>query len=314
MRIAFQMDPPESLELASDTSFALALAAAARGYELFWYEPRSLALVDWVVHAQLHGLRAESAPERMVSTAARTVPLAEMDIVLMRQNPPFDMDYLHATWLLEYLPPPTLVVHDPRAVRDAPEKLLRGALSSYTPPTLISSNIEAIEKFAAAQAHGVVLKPLYGYGGHGIKHVAHGENVAPHLAQWSAHWQGAPLVQAYLPQVLHEDRRVFVINGRAVGAIGRIPAQGEFRANLRTGARAEKAEPSALEEEVAQLVGEVLGADKIIFAGLDFIGSYLTEINLTSPTGLRSLLSVCGIDGAALFWDAVESLHARRRA
>lgn len=325
MRIAFQMDAPESLDLAGDSSFALALEAARRGFALHWYGVESLTLEDWRLSAFVRPLRVkgggdgDGAGAAMESGDGRRERLDTMDMILVRQNPPFNMNYLHATWLLEYLPPATLVLNDPRALRDAPEKLLRGEAAEHTPPTLISSDLELIEAFARRQPDGVVLKPLYGYGGYGVVRVtaeeaARGGALAAHLARLRESWEGPPLAQAYLPAVSREERRVFLIGGAAVGVIGRVPAAGEFRANLRLGARGEAAELRAHEVRVAGLVAEALGAERVLFAGLDFIGDYLTEVNVTSPTGLTQLRTLSGVDGASLFWDAALALRARRTA
>lgn len=315
LRVSFQMDSPESLNLAGDTTFAMALEAQRRGHELFWHDARSLSLVAWQAHAQVFPLRAQAEPEALESGNGERRSLSAFDVVLMRQDPPFDLGYITATYMLERVAESTLVLNDPRAVRDAPEKLLREAFVRHMPPTLISADEQEIRAFAHTVAHGIVLKPLYGHAGHGVVRLgADDPNLVSLLGSWSRAWAGPPVVQAFLPEIAEGDRRVVVIDGRGVGAINRRPAEGGWLGNLRLGARAEAAEMTAHEHAVVAEIGPLLAESGILLAGLDFIGDRLTEVNITSPTGFRSLEALSGVPASALFWDAVEARVAARKA
>ena len=327
------MDAPEDLALTGDTTFAMAREAVLRGWGLYAYTPKDLSLdEDWQPRAIVRELHAESdeSGERFYrSGGAALVALRDFDVVLVRQDPPYDMEYLTATWFLERLKTKTearagtskrtLVVNDPTALRDAPEKLWAGALKQYVPRTIASDNREQIKAFAKTCGAGVVVKPLYGNGGRGVVRIEHtsddsklDSSLDSLLNSWREDWEGPPQVQEYLPAVQEGDKRVLLIGGEIAGVMNRVPKAGEFRANLNMGARAELAELSAREEEIAHKVAEILTPRGILVAGLDIIGGFLTEVNLTSPTGFRffekaaSTGQAGGVACSALFWDAVE--------
>ena len=321
LRIGVQMDAPLGLRLAGDSTFALAAEAARRGHALLHWAPQDLSLCGFAPRALAAPLLATEGPDRLASGQAQETELASLDAVLMRQDPPFNAAYLSAAWLLSYLPAATPVFNDPQTVISAPEKLLQGLLARRAPPTLISWREDEIRTFARAagaeeDGAGLVAKPLFSHGGRGVERLAPGlKALSALLARWATEWEGPPLFQPYLPEVARlGDRRVLVVAGKAVAAIRRLPKAGEFRANLGQGGRAEAAQPAAHEREAAAELGETLGREAILLAGLDFIGERLIEVNVTSPTGLREAEALTGAKVAALFWDEAERIVARRRA
>jgi len=244
---------------------------------------------------------------------ARDYELAEADVVLMRQDPPFDMAYISATHMLERIHPGTLVVNDPFHVRNAPEKLFVTLFEGVMPPTLISSDREAIRAFRAE--HGdIVLKPLYGNGGAGVFRLKpDDENLNALMEMFTQFYREPVVVQRYVPEVRKGDKRIILVDGEAVGAINRVPAAGEARSNIHVGGRAEPVDLSARDRAICRTIGPELKARGLIFAGIDVIGDYLTEINVTSPTGIRELKRFGGADAASLVWDAIEArLKARK--
>ena len=311
LRIAVQMDPPEQLVLAGDTTFAMALEATSRGHQLFAYTPDSLALDEsWFPVAWVQKLNAEAKPERFYrSQPATCESLAAFDVVLVRQDPPYDLRYLTATWFLDFARDKTLIVNDPTTLRDAPEKLWMGALRESIPRTMTSDDLEQVRAFAQTCPHGVVLKPLYGNGGRGVVRTsATDENLASLLESWADAWQAPPQVQEFLPAVMQGDKRVLLIAGAVVGALNRVPAAGDFRANLRVGATSTPCGLTDGEQEISQRVADALWRRGVFVAGLDFIDGRLTEVNITSPTGFRGLETAATgkVSCSALFWDAVE--------
>ncbi len=308
MRVAIQMNPIERIAIQGDTTFALALEAQRRGIDLLVYEPPALQLADGVLSARLRAVRLRDAPGRHVEAGERAlIALRSMDLILMRQDPPFDLAYITATHLLEHVQPETLVVNDPAGVRNAPEKLLCARFAGLMPPTLISADGAALRDFHRRTGE-VVLKPLYGGGGEGIQRLRPGdENANGLIDMMLAHYRTALVMQAYLPQVRAGDKRIVMLEGKPVGALNRLPQPGEARANMRAGGRAVLAELSPREEEICAALGPELRARGLILAGIDVIGGWLTEINVTSPTGLREIAREGGPDIAALFWDAIEA-------
>ncbi|MGH6889711.1 MAG: glutathione synthase [Rhizomicrobium sp.] len=305
--VAIQMDPIERIDISGDSTFALALEAQRRGHSLFYYGPRDLSLRDGVVGARVRTLavRAEPGNHFTLGTSALT-DLARMQVVLMRQDPPFDMAYITATHILERLAPTTLVVNDPFHVRNAPEKLFVTLFGDLMPPTLITGDREEIRRFRG-EHRDIVLKPLYGNGGAGVFRVKEDdENLGALLDMFTQFYREPVMVQRYIPEVRKGDKRIILVDGEFVGAFNRVPAAGEARSNLHVGGRAE---PSALtdrEKTICERLGPELKKQGLVFAGLDVIGDYLTEVNVTSPTGIIEVRRFGGGDIAHAIWDAIE--------
>ncbi len=308
MKIAIQMDPIEAVNVDGDTSFDLALEAHGRGHEIWIYQPQSLALKDGRVSA---GARKATALKREQGAHATLAPaerldLQAMNIVLVRQDPPFDMAYITAAQILERLQPEVLVVNDPRAIRDAPEKLFVTQFADLTPPTLITRDLAEIRAFRAE--HGdIMLKPLYGNGGAGVFRLTADDSNFNALTELFLQAFAEPVIaQKYLPAVREGDKRILLLDGEAVGAINRVPAAGETRSNLHVGGRAEPTLMSARDQEICDRIGPALKERGLILVGIDVIGDYLTEINVTSPTGVQEVRRFGGPDISALFWDWAE--------
>jgi glutathione synthase len=308
LTVAIQMDPIEAINISADSTFALALEAEARGHELFYYGPKQLSFRDGVVVATVRPLkvRPTKGDHFTLGDAAR-IDLSTMDVVLMRQDPPFDMGYITATHLLERIHPKTLVVNDPKEVRNAPEKLFVTTFKDVMPPTLISSDPSEIKAFRA-EHQDIILKPLFGNGGAGVFRVRPGdENLASLLEMFTTFYREPIMVQRYLPAVRQGDKRIILVDGAFAGALNRVPAQGEARSNMHVGGRPEAVEPTKRDLEICEIIGPELKARGLIFTGIDVIGDYLTEINVTSPTGLQEIKRFGGPDGAKLIWDAIEA-------
>lgn len=306
---AIQMDPVETIDIKGDSTFVLGLEAQRRGYALFDYPVSGLAWSLDGVSAPLRPLTLRDEPGNHYSAGApERRKLDEMNVVLMRQDPPFDMSYVGATHMLEHIHPGTLVVNDPASVRNAPEKLYATWFKDFMPPTLITADAEEVRRFRT-EHKDIVLKPLYGNGGAGVVRIPpDDENLSALLDMYAELYPRQPLqVQAYLPDVRGGDKRIILVDGEVIGVINRVPQKGEVRANMHVGGRAEKAEMNARDREICEALGPRLKREGLIFVGIDVIGPYLTEINTTSPTGLRELQRFDGTDGAALIWDAIES-------
>ncbi len=314
MLIACQMDPLDTLNLAGDSTYALMVEAARRGHTLWHYEVRHLSLRAGRVTARARSLTLGAPGEPPFATGAlEPLDLAEMDIVLMRQDPPFDMGYITATHILEHLQPPTLVINDPTAVRNAPEKLLVMHYPDLMPPTLITWDAQEIAEFRAE--HGdIIVKPLFGNGGAGVFRIRPGdENLASLLEMFAARSREPLMIQRYETAVRSGDKRIILIDGEAAGAINRVPAQGEARSNMHVGGRAERVALSPRDREICARIGPFLADQGLLFVGIDVIGDYLTEINVTSPTGLREIERFDGINLAAPIWDRIEAKSAAAR-
>src|SRR5258705_3464095 len=313
LTVAIQMDPIERIDIAGDSTFALALEGQARGHRLLYYGPRDLALRDTKLMARVRPLevRNERGNHFTLRDPIR-YDLSEADVVRRRQSPPFDMAYITATHLLERIHPATLVVNDPFHVRNAPEKLFVTNFKDLMPPTLIGSDVSEIRAFRT-EHKDIVLKPLYGNGGAGVFRLKHDdENLNALLEMFTQFYREPVVVQRYLPDVRKGDKRIILVDGAAVGAINRVPAPGEARSNMHVGGRAEPIEMSARDLEICAAIGPELKSRGLIFAGIDVIGDYLTEINVTSPTGIQELRRFGGTDAARLIWNAiVERLAAR---
>src|ERR1043166_5253988 len=305
--VAIQMDPIERIDIAGDSTFALALEAQARGHSLLYYGPRDLTFRYGAVTARVRPLTVGNRSGDHFSIAAAAVyALACADVVLMRQDPPFDMAYITATHLLERIHPDTLVVNDPFHVRNAPEKLFVMLFKDLMPPTLVTSDREEIRSFR--QEHkDIILKPLYGNGGAGVFRVKEGdENLGAMLEMFTAFYREPIIVQRYIPEVRKGDKRILLVDGEFAGAINRVPVAGEARSNMHVGGKAEATTLSSRDEEICEAIGPELKGRGLVFAGIDVIGDYLTEINVTSPTGIWEVRRFGGPDAAALVWDAIE--------
>ena len=308
LSVAIQMDPIHAIDIGGDSTFALALEAQTRGHTLFYYEPKNLSYRDGRVFARGHHLtvRAEKGNHFSFRPEAN-VELSDFDVVLLRQDPPYDMAYLTTTYVLQRIHPKTLVVNDPIHVRDAPEKLFPILWPDLIPPTLITNDRTAIRAFRAE--HGdVIVKPLYGNGGAGVFRIrAEDENLGSLLETFEKLSREPLIVQKYLPEVRKGDKRIILVEGKAVGAINRVPAAGEARSNMHVGGTPEATELTAREQQICDAIGPELKKRGLIFVGIDVIGDYLTEINVTSPTGIHEIRRFGGPDIAALVWDAIEA-------
>jgi glutathione synthase len=314
LAVAIQMDPIESIDIEGDSTFALALEAQARGHALFHYLPQNLSLRDGRVLARAQPLQVRrEAGNFFTKGAEETLDLAGVDVVLMRQDPPFDMAYITATHVLEHIHPQTLVVNDPVSVRNAPEKLFVTHFDGLMPPTLITSNRDDITAFRAE--HGdIIVKPLYGNGGAGVFHITPGdENLTALLELFTDLYREPVIAQRYLPEVRQGDKRIILVDGKPVGAINRVPAAGEARSNMHVGGTPLKSALTVREQDICAAIGPALREQGLIFVGIDVIGDYLTEINVTSPTGIQEIDRFDGSNLSALIWDAIEARHAETR-
>jgi glutathione synthase len=308
LAVAIQMDPIDAIDIDGDSTFALALEAQARGHGLFHYLPQDLSLRDGnvIAHARPLEVRRE-ADNHFTLGAAEDLDLAGVDVVLMRQDPPFDMAYITATHILEHVHPQTLVVNDPVSVRNAPEKLFVTHFDGVMPPTLITSSRAEIEAFRAKHKD-IIVKPLYGNGGAGVFHITpDDENLNSLIEMFEGLYREPFIVQRYLPEVRDGDKRIILVDGEPVGAINRVPAEGEARSNMHVGGTPLKCEMTKRDHEICEAIGPALKERGLIFVGIDVIGNYLTEINVTSPTGIQELGRFDGINVEAMIWDAIES-------
>ena len=308
LSVAIQMDHVRSLNIAGDTTFALSLEAQRRGHRLYHYTPDRLTQADGRVFARLEEMQVRDVKgdHFTLGEPVRT-DLSEMDVVLLRQDPPFDMNYITTTHILERIHPKTLVVNDPAWVRNSPEKIFVTEFPDLMPATLITRDPAEVAAFR--KEHGdIIVKPLYGNGGAGIFHLKDDDrNLASLLEMFSQMFREPFIVQRYLPEVRKGDKRIILIDGKAVGAINRVPAEHDSRSNMHVGGRAEHSELTAREHEICERIGPSLKERGFILVGIDVIGDWLTEINVTSPTGVREVKRFGGADIAALFWDAVEA-------
>ena len=312
LRVAVQMDPIEAVNIAADTTFMLALEAQARGHALWFYRPETLALEDGRVSARARPmtLRAVEGDHVTLGAPVKLDLGSDVDVVLMRQDPPFDMAYITSTFMLEMIHPKTLVVNDPAEVRGAPEKLYAQHFPDLQPPTMISADVEAMVDFH--RRHGdVVVKPLHGAAGSGVIKLSAGDPNLEALLELHFSIQRDPVViQAFVPAVVKGDKRIILVDGEVAGAINRVPGEGSVRSNLRVGGRAEAVELSDRDREICARVGPELKRRGLLFVGLDVIGGYLTEINVTSPTGAQQLKQFGGRAAAAMLWDVIEAKRA----
>jgi glutathione synthase len=308
LKVAVQMDPIESINIKGDSTFAMMLEAQARGHELFYYQTRTLALGGGSLFASGSNVQVRDEPgNHSTCSELHRADLGQYDVVLMRQDPPFDMGYITATHMLETIHPKTLVVNDPKEVRNAPEKLFVLNYPQFMPETLITRDPFELASFR--RQHGdIILKPLYGNGGAGVFRLGQGDqNFSALLELFTQTFREPFIAQKYLPDVRKGDKRIILVDGKLAGAINRVPALDENRSNMHVGG---KAEPTALtkrEHEICEALGPDLKARGLIFVGIDVIGDYLTEINVTSPTGIREVKRFGGNDIAVMIWDAIEA-------
>ncbi len=307
MRIAIQMDPIETIDISGDSTFALALEGQARGHDLVYYGPRDLSFREGKVTARVRPLSVRAIKgDHFTLGDASVMDLSGADVVLMRQDPPFDMAYITATHILENIHPKTLVVNDPGHVRNAPEKIFVTQFEGLMPPTLITSDRAEIDSFRA-HYKDIIVKPLYGNGGAGVFRVKQDdENLGSLLEMFTAFYREPVIVQRYLPEVRQGDKRIILVDGVFAGAINRVPAAGEARSNMHVGGRPEATSLTAREQHICDVIGPELKKRGLIFTGIDVIGDYLTEINVTSPTGIHEVKRFGGEDIAGLIWDAIE--------
>jgi glutathione synthase len=311
LKVAVQMDPVERVNIDTDSTFMMMMEAQSRGHSLWVYTPDRISQEEGRVFARGRpaNLRAVKGDHHTLGDF-ETRDLAEMDVVLMRQDPPFDMAYITATHFLEVIHPGTLVVNNPLEVRNAPEKLFVTGFPGVQPPTLITSDPEAIYDFRAR--HGdMVLKPLYGGGGSGVVRLkADDPNLDALLELHGMIGREQVIAQKFIPAVSKGDKRILLVDGEPVGAINRIPAEGQVRSNLARGGRAEAVELTARDQELCAIIGPELRRRGLLFVGIDVIGDYLTEINVTSPTGAQQLKRFGGPDAAVALWDRIEAIRA----
>ena len=311
LKVAVQMDPIEGINIEGDTTFLMMERAQERGHSLFVYTPDRLALEEGRVYARGRDARVQ----RVKGAHAELGPwmrrdLSEFDVVLLRQDPPFDMAYITSTHFLEVIHPKTLVVNNPAEVRNAPEKLFVTSFPGVQPPTLITSDKEAIYDFRAR--HGdIVLKPLYGGGGSGVARLlADDPNLDAMLDLHTMIGREPVIAQKYIPAVSKGDKRILLVDGEPVGAINRVPKAGQVRSNLAVGGRAEPVDLTARDRELCGIIGPELKRRGLMFVGIDVIGDYLTEINVTSPTGAQALKAFSGVDAAGIMWERIEAIRA----
>jgi glutathione synthase len=316
LRVAFQMDPLDAINIAGDSTFALMLKAQELGHELFHYTVDDLSYAEERVWAMTRPVTVQRVPgDHYRFGEPRLLDLGRnADVVLMRQDPPFDLSYITATHLLQRIKDETLVVNDPSSVRDAPEKLWVLDFAQFMPPTAITRSLGLARKFLAE--HGdIVIKPLHGFAGGSVFRIGcDGRNLASLIELFNATWREPHVIQKFLPEIAQGDKRIVLVDGEVAGAINRVPGKGEIRSNLAVGGTAAKTELTAREQEICAALGPKLKERGLLFVGIDVIGGkWLTEINVTSPTGIVAIDAFNGTDTPALIWDAIDSRLALRR-
>jgi glutathione synthase len=313
LKIACQMDPIDRIDIRGDSTFAMLLEAQHRGHELFYYTPQQLALDGDRLIARGSTLKvADRQGDHYALSNPRKVDLGTWDVVLLRQDPPFDMAYITTTHLLERIHPKTLVVNDPASVRNAPEKVWVLEFLDLMPPTLVTRNPEDVLEFRDRHKD-IIVKPLYGNGGASVFRIREGDsNINALIELFHIVFREPFMVQQYRPEVRAGDKRIILVDGEPAGAINRVPAEGETRSNMHVGGTPVPTELTARDKEICARLGPELRRRGLIFTGIDVIGPYLTEINVTSPTGIRQVKSFGGADIAALLWDAIEKRRANK--
>jgi glutathione synthase len=307
LNVAVQMDPIERIKIKGDSTFALLLEAQARGHTLAYYTTDRLAMREERVFAMVQDLRVEDTEGSHFQLGeARRVALSDFDVVLMRQDPPFDLNYITATHLLERIHPKTLVVNDPAQVRNAPEKMFVMEFPDLMPATLITRDLAEIKAFR--DEHGdIVMKPLYGHGGGAVFRITRDDlNFGSLYDMFAVTFREPWVVQRFLPEVKAGDKRIILVDGEFVGAVNRVPAADDLRSNMVRGGAAETTQLSPREREICERLGPALRERGLLFVGIDVIGGNLTEINVTSPTGIRAIKRLGGPDIAASIWNVIE--------
>ena len=312
LHIACQMDPIEGIDVPGDSTLALLLAAQDRGHEIFYYTPSNLSLRDGRLLARGATLTVRDEPGNHFDLSDhRVVDLGELDVVLLRQDPPFDMGYITTTHLLERIHPKTLVVNDPAHVRNAPEKIFVLDFGHLMPPTLVTRNLDDVKAFRE-EFEDIIVKPLYGNGGAAVFRLQPGDsNLASLVELFQQGWREPFMVQQYRPEVRAGDKRIILVDGEVGGIINRVPAPNEARSNMHVGGRAEPVELTDRDREICAALGPELKRRGLIFTGIDVIGPYLTEINVTSPTGIREVKKFGGADIAVMIWECIEAKRAQ---
>jgi glutathione synthase len=308
LKIAVQMDPIERINIKGDSTFALLLEAQKRGYKLFYYTPNRLALLNGRLFAAVQSLTVrDQAGDFFNLGEPQRSELTEFDVVLLRQDPPFDLAYVTTTHFLERIQPKTFVVNDPAHVRNAPEKMFVTEFPDLMPPTLVTRDLEEIKVFRAE--HGdIVMKPLYGHGGGAVFRITRNDlNFGSLYDMFATTFREQWVVQKFLPAVKQGDKRIILVDGEYAGAVNRIPAADDLRSNMVRGGAPAATELTRRESEICKRLGPALRERGLLFAGIDVIGDYVTEINVTSPTGIRAIKNLGGADIAALIWDKIEA-------
>jgi glutathione synthase len=312
LNVAVQMDPIERINIRGDSTFALLLEAQARGHTLSYYTPDRMAMVQGAVFATVQPLTVrDAAGDHFTLGEGRRVALSSFDVILMRQDPPFDLNYITATHLLERIHPKTLVINDPVSVRNAPEKVFVTEFPQLMPPTLLTRDLAEIKAFRAE--HGdIVMKPLYGHGGGAVFRLTKDDlNFGSLYDLFSTNFREPWVIQKFLPEVKEGDKRIVLVDGEFAGAVNRVPAADDLRSNMVRGGSPKETELSLREREICKTIGPALRERGLLFVGIDVIGGWLTEINVTSPTGIRAIKNLGGADVAALIWDKIEKKRAR---
>ncbi len=308
LKTVVQMDPIETINPAGDSSFALMLEAQARGHEVFYYTPASLALESGTVTARVAPVEVFDKPkgEHFKLGETSQTDLSGFDVLHLRQDPPFDMHYITTTHMLEALPAKTLVVNNPGSVRNAPEKILVMQFPELMPPTLVTRDRQRIRDFR--KEHGnIIIKPLFGNGGAGVFLLQEGDqNLTALIELFEQSFREPFMIQKYLPEVRKGDKRIILVDGEPVAGLNRVPAEGEARSNMHVGGKPHLSDLTEREREICRTIGPALKERDLIFVGIDVIGGYLTEINVTSPTGIREVKRFGGPDIAVMIWDAIE--------
>ena len=314
LNVAVQMDPIERINIGGDSTFALLLEAQRRGHTLSYYTPDQLVMLDGKVSATVRPLSVrDKAGEHSTLGDARFVALTSFDVVLLRQDPPFDLAYITSTHMLERIQPQTLVVNDPAQVRNAPEKVFVTEFPDLMPPTLITRDLVEIKAFRAKHCD-IVMKPLYGHGGAAVFAVMAGDvNFGSLCDLFAATFREPWVVQKYLPAVKQGDKRIILVDGEFAGAVNRVPQADDLRSNMVRGGAAKAADLTDRERMICERLGPALRVRGLMFTGIDVIDGYLTEINVTSPTGIRAIKRLGGPDIAAAIWDRIEAKLADKR-
>lgn len=307
LKVGIQMDHVSTIHIEGDSTFALGLEGQARGHKLFHWEPSRLQLRDGKVRAQIEAMELQDVEGDHFTLGEKVdTDLSELDVVLLRQDPPFDMAYITTTHVLERIHPDTLVVNNPASVRNAPEKILVTEFADLMPETLITRDFDAIANFRKEMGD-IIIKPLFGNGGAGVFLLPEADmNFTSLLEMFDQQFREPLIAQRYLKDVRKGDKRIILVDGEPVGAINRVPAETDARSNMHVGGRAEHTELTDREKEICERIKPVLQEQDFIFVGIDVIGDYMTEINVTSPTGIREVKKFSGTDIAALVWDAIE--------